>query len=1393
MQIDYIELLKGQWNSKVNDEHEQIGTQFQLYIPAMLGVSEIVSNDKRKDALAEVQQFLHSDIPLMLLLGDSGAGKTLFGQWLTNHMWQEQTQWIPIFIHLPAHPIKKGFFEKYLNKHCQLSEIKIDDFRNKHKILLILDSFDEMKAKYQRKNLYQLGKLNKWQMKVIISCRSEALVSFDDNLQDALFEPDENREIEQKPTWIKRYVQQFDMSQISPYIEKWKICNPTIVNKSINYHQTINDLPDLINLISNPFILWTILFSLPKILEKYNKESLLQKLYLTRLELYDCFTKSWFERQRKKLYDNGLIDKIWANTIVKDFQNYCQQLANFLWQQNENNLKYEYIRNETKSKLVGIASNISAKPEESDANILDLFFSPTGKFNGDNKKPLKLIRQGALLRISDGNIYSFLHHSLLEYFAAKKLFTSASTKARIALGSELNSQLLTTDLAIIRLGADIIKKGRRIKDQNFELSLWEVIEESKHEKRLQTAAANAATILVAANVSFADKDLKRARISGANLSGGNFEGTDFREADLRDVQISNAWMANVKLNGACLDRINCSERIDEHFDQQLIDCKFTLDGMHYIAITTSRIMVYLSSNHKMVWNHKVKLKNSEELVSLAVSSQPNLALIGTAVQTNDYHAIPYGRMIIINYKTGKIIQQLVTKEEITKVTITPNGKLALYLVCDYQKRNTIELKSWDLETNINTIAFTSYSSISTFSMSPNGSFVLLGSSTGAITQWSCETKQQLGMWRLDKDRYEINDIAITADNRSALIATHDKNIKLITIENGKCRAVWQGHKERVFSVAISPDSTWALSTSNDYTLKRWDFNAGKCVRTWPSYQRCYRSVAISPDGTWAFATNRSEIKSWDMHSIEHNNSQNDQDYEKYQKASLWLLAINYNLNQLLLGSMNDNTLKVVNLTNGEKIATYKVVNKYYHNLHEKIPQTLFANYSEATIKNWNITSTKRTSKVILDTCWALSPSENGTITSRDFETGDCTGIWEGHTVETNSISPDGKWKLRIGAEHFTIEKVDCQSNQVLAIWRGHRSYRAIFTISPDGLWVISASEANTVMIWNASNGKLLKEYTFPNRVDKLYWSQKNPRLVIMGIDEDKIIAWLFNTESATLSLLWRTTTWDLNLENAELLGVYGLKEREQRLFTQKGAKVQVSAKSSEDQFTNEGKKKGILTLREEWHPYDSKNPPHSIFDKAILIRPLGWAASIVRRKRGEGRIHAFILLESIEENYYHIRRIDFFLEQRHQLSYQDQSSGQTNTLFGLGLIEITDISLFDAQSLVQQCCARTVGITAQKGMQLIKNIREDQNDKIGYCLMGSGSLYRMFRMKEATEHHNCMSWCEKHLSAIGVTDLAQRHWLEEVVQYTPWQVPEHSQSSANNNAEEAGGAKCVIN
>ena len=122
-----------------------------LYIPPE--VSSFIGSKESEAAADMVKEWEQNDkAPCLLLLGDSGAGKTLFGQWLTRHLFQklktkEGYGRLPLFIPLlTLYDPNKDLIDGYLKKFCGLkSEARIQV--KQQPLLLILDGYDECTLK----------------------------------------------------------------------------------------------------------------------------------------------------------------------------------------------------------------------------------------------------------------------------------------------------------------------------------------------------------------------------------------------------------------------------------------------------------------------------------------------------------------------------------------------------------------------------------------------------------------------------------------------------------------------------------------------------------------------------------------------------------------------------------------------------------------------------------------------------------------------------------------------------------------------------------------------------------------------------------------------------------------------------------------------------------------------------------------------------------------------------------------------------------------------------------------------------------------------------------------------------------------------------------------------
>jgi WD40 repeat protein len=84
----------------------------------------------------------------------------------------------------------------------------------------------------------------------------------------------------------------------------------------------------------------------------------------------------------------------------------------------------------------------------------------------------------------------------------------------------------------------------------------------------------------------------------------------------------------------------------------------------------------------------------------------------------------------------------------------------------------------------------------------------------------------------------------------------------------------------------------------------------------------------------------------------------------------------------------------------------------------------------------------------------------------------------GHTdrVRACAISPDGNWLLSASDDH-TLRIWDAVSGKLRHILFGHISLVNACAISPDGTWLLSVSRDSTLRIWDAASGQLLRTLT----------------------------------------------------------------------------------------------------------------------------------------------------------------------------------------------------------------------------------------------------------------------------------------------------------------------------
>ncbi|KAF9079473.1 WD_REPEATS_REGION domain-containing protein, partial [Mortierella sp. AD031] len=354
--------------------------------------------------------FLISERQVMLILGDSGSGKSTFNRHLEHQLWTEYKQGgpIPLFINLPA--IDRPDRD-LIGKQLKLNNFKddqIQEMKQHRQLVLICDGYDETRLSI---NLYTSNHLNQpgqWNVKMIISCRNTYLSrDYKDRFRPLGANHYNNSS---QGHFEEATIVPFSRSDIQTYVEHHVhglVVQGFLVDQSdtsINeYMKKLSTIPNMMDLVKNPFLLTLALRTLPFV----SIDDLdLSVITATRLQLYDKFIKHWIRSSKKRLHrttHSQATDAVFQQLLEANFRrcviDYLKELAGAIFRHQAGQSIVDYI---------------------------DLNDDKTWKANffGPSPQPTLLREASPLSRA--GISHWFIHQSLLEYFRALGYHDSTS-------------------------------------------------------------------------------------------------------------------------------------------------------------------------------------------------------------------------------------------------------------------------------------------------------------------------------------------------------------------------------------------------------------------------------------------------------------------------------------------------------------------------------------------------------------------------------------------------------------------------------------------------------------------------------------------------------------------------------------------------------------------------------------------------------------------------------------------------------------------------------------------------------------------------------------------------------------------------------------------------------
>ncbi|KAG0305879.1 hypothetical protein BGZ97_000938 [Linnemannia gamsii] len=352
-----------------------------------------------------------------------------------------------------------------------------------------------------------LNQKGKWRAKMIVSCRSQHVKP---EYRD-WFQPQKDRYQDAVSSagldlFQEAVLAPFSRTQIRSYVEQYVTKAAGRHDTSIapdwtadDYMHNLAGIRDLMDLARNPFILFLALGALPSMV---TTKKCLEDIRVSRVELYDNFTKSMLRCELKRLRNSNLSDAadreafdILEDDFVPTVLNHLKALSTAIFKYQDGVPVICYVAHSDKGKW-------------------------QEKFLGADPMT-RLLRMSSPLISVGKHKYRFLHRSLLEYFCSrtfsdsKYLETDVNDDQPLTFAkvqqSVVDHPLRQQNILDRPFVVQFLSERARV-DTFFKQQLLAMIENRNMDAESSQAAAQAAEILTMAGIRFNGFSLSGVRI-----------------------------------------------------------------------------------------------------------------------------------------------------------------------------------------------------------------------------------------------------------------------------------------------------------------------------------------------------------------------------------------------------------------------------------------------------------------------------------------------------------------------------------------------------------------------------------------------------------------------------------------------------------------------------------------------------------------------------------------------------------------------------------------------------------------------------------------------------------------------------------------------------------------
>ncbi|GJJ68678.1 hypothetical protein EMPS_01024 [Entomortierella parvispora] len=1032
-----------------------------IYISPQAKASRKSPDTELFELADKVNEFLKGERKAFLIIGDSGAGKSTFNLELELQLWKDyesDKEWVPLFVSLPEiHEPEHDLIPKQLHRFG-FKDDQIQELKAQKKFILICDGYDECQ---RRTNLYSSNRMNdpnEWIVKMIISCRSEFL----EPDYQLYFQPGDRNDRTGAVYLQEAVIVPFSSSKVQDYIQRYvdKYGSSNDPTWSIDeYWRTIQSIPNLLELVTNPFLLSLALDVLPSLVNLQGPIP----TKIARVTLYDEFLKHWIERGQKRLIGRKLSPEDERAFRMLSRDNFSQRAIALV-----------------KELAVAMYCHQEGRPVVEFSHSKDQRNWKAEFFSDDYRT--NLLRETAPI-VCNGNQHRFIHKSVLEYGLARAVFEpwkEASDEQSFVdqwngnKGSEQDNPTAVASIPVLFRKSFVQQPSiigflvdRVLQSKDFENQLHDIIHLSKTDRGVSKAAANAITILVRAGIRFHGVDLRGIRVPGADLSYGQFDSAQLQGADMSNTLLSNIWLREANLSHAQMQGADFGEWPFLATGGYVSCCAYS-PAVKEAPIT--RFAVGLADGTLTVYD--ALTWDTVFSVTESLASFNGVAYSPCGERIASFSRGSKGTPIRLwDAQSGSPIPiPIVYDGLVSSIAFSPDGQWIVTASDD------MTIRLWNARTGSPGLVFRGHSDIvSCVAFSLDGKQIVSCSHDKTVRLWDIWTREAVSVFSGHDSK--VSSVAYSPIGNQIASGDSQGTIRLWDIQSGETRHVLKGHNGPISCLAYSLGGHQVISGSLDWTVRLWGSETGAVGPVLSGHKGPIACVASSPDGRQiASGSGDTKVRLWDAHT--------GVAISRGHTNTVWEVARSPNGCQIASGG-EDNSVRLWDAQAGVPgPVLIGHTNQVRQVMYAPSGKQIASGSWDATVRLWDagtgapgpILSGHKDMIMSLaySPCgqWIAAGSTDGAVRIWDTQTGKERYVLTGHRslVTTLFFSRSGQ-QIASGSRDRTVRLWDVQTGKPGPIYKGHTAMIKSIAFSQDDQQIASGSEDSTVQVWDTHTGK----------------------------------------------------------------------------------------------------------------------------------------------------------------------------------------------------------------------------------------------------------------------------------------------------------------------------------